>query len=577
MKRFLSIAVISIITFIASAEQRDSISFEYSDFGSYSIASSGIHFANTDSASVLRISGADKRTIYDTQTKNDFGIEGSFAVLKDNLRFGCLLSTNNVSNSSSTRPTNNDIRIMPLSGYSGKNFDIEGAVGYVSKLDETERKEGQAVELKGNYSISNPLDRLNLSANFTADNTDDDLNFNTDSQIGYIRVFDGNFGNISAGGSGNMHQYSYSDTEENTFRIRRYEYNISSDFLYIASDKIQNISGLRFYSRNRDTYKNESSLSYNSNTDINLSNEIIYLDNRISSSLKAEFDTGSDKFSLDYDEADKSLSFYNFSLTNMNYLSLKDYRFGLSGKYFKHQYKSLTVSNLEDRDIVTINLMPEASYSGSKYISIVQTFPLEYHKLINISSQRSANNYTDRIVNSVTDLRSELSSDLYMTGKIHFRSYYRSFDFDQLNSKSFIIKNYSVSDTVSYKFTNKILLKLNTKFTYEEFGYLDYSAFTSNPVNFKNHYYSSLSFLIGRIRDFHLRTEYFFYEIDSYNFDQDDFSDHILQRVYISHGPKLGIDYTRERFHFSCGFELENYRSGDPLVRFSARSYVAFD
>ena len=563
-----------------SGAERDSISLEYSDFDSYRIISSGIHFANTDSVSVFKITGADKRTIYDKHTKNDFGMEGSFAVLRDNFRFGCLLSTSNISNSSSIRPTNNDLKIMPLAGYAGNNFDIEGAVGYVSKIDEIERKEGQVVTMTGNYRIQKPLDRLNMNARFTADNTDDALNFNTDSQIGYIKVFDGNFGNISVNGTGNMHQYSFSDLSEsvlNVFRIRRYEYNVSSKFLYIASKKLQNISELGFYSRNRDTYKNDSSLSYNSNTDISLTDEIIFSDEKINSSLKAEFDTGSDKFSLDYDESDRSLSFYNFSLTNRNYFALREYRFGLSGKYFKHQYKSLTLSNLEDRDIITINLTPEASYTGSKIISISQSFPLEFHKLINISSQRSSSNYTDRIVNSVTDLRSDISPDLYLTGKIHLRSYFRSFDFDQFNSKSFVIKNYSLSDTVSYKLSEKMLVKLNTKFLYEEFGYFNYSGFTSNPVNFKNHYYSSLSFYLGRIKGFYLRTEYFFYEIDSYNFDQEDFSNHILQRVYISHGPRLGLDYTRKRFHFSCGLEIENYRSGDPLVRFTAKTYVAFD
>lgn len=566
-----------VLTFIVSGMERDSISFEYSDFDSYRIISSGIHFQNTDSASVFKISGADNRTIYDKQTKNDFGMEGSFAVLKDNFRFGCLLSTSNVSNSSSTRPTNNDLKIMPLTGYAGKNFDIEGAIGYVSKVDEVERKEGQIVTMTGSYRIQNPLDRLNLNARFTADNTDDDINFNTDSQVGYLKVFDGNFGNLSVNGSGNMHQYSYSDLLDNVFRIRRYEYNLSSNFLYIASDNLQNISELGFYSRNRDTYRNDSSLSYNSNSNISLSDEVIYSDEMINSSLKAEFDTGSDKFSLDYDESDKSLSFYNFSLTNRNYFTLRDYRFGLSGKYFKHQYKSLTVSNIEDRDIVTANLTPEVLYKRSKLLSISQSFPLEFHKLINISSQRSTNNYTDRVVNSITDLRSDISTDLYLTGRIHFRSYYRSFDFDQFNSKSFVIKNYSVSDTVSYKLSEKIILKMNTKYLYEEFGYFNYSGFTSNPVNFKNHYYSSLSFLIGRFKNFHLRTEYFFYEIDSYNFDQDNFADHILQRVYISHGPKLGIDYTRKRFHFSCGLEIENYRSAEQLIRFNAKSYVAFD
>ncbi|MBU4487028.1 MAG: hypothetical protein KKD38_08890, partial [Candidatus Delongbacteria bacterium] len=402
-------------------------------------------------------------------------------------------------------------------------------------------------------------------------------NYSNSSKVAYLRLFEGDFGNISVNGSGNIHQYHFSDYSENLFKIKRYEYDVQSGFLYIASDKISNISNLRFYIKNKDSYKNDSKLSYNSNSVIGLSDEIIYDNNQFLSSFKIDLDSGSDKFSLDYEENDKSLSFYNFSLSSASSYKLYDCRFGIFGKFFKHEYKSLTNSNLEDRDIVKISLKPDANYTVEKKISITQSFPLEYYRLINISSQRSVNNYTDRVVNSVTDIKADFNDDLYITGKMQFRSYFRSYDYDDKFVTSFVIKNYSMGDTVSYKIIKHFFVKLSNHYIYEEFGNFNYDNFTENPINYKNHYYTSVSFLLERIKNLKFRLEYYFYEIDSYNFNQDDFAKSDLTKVYISHGPKFGINYTLNNFHFFSGLDIDNFRFNQRQIKFRIESYISFD
>lgn len=555
----------------------DSIYVSYSDFSSYKILNSGFYFSNTDSLSEFHLKGNNSKTFYERYSKDDFGITGDFTVKNGYYKFGALLSNNFASNSSITRPKSNNTSIMPLIGYMNKGLEIEMGAGYVGKVDEVSEKRGQGVSISGNYILKEGLNDLDLNSGLTADNMDNDLNFNNSSQIYYIKTFEGEFGNLTLNGTSNIHQYLFSDQTENLFRIKRYEYDIKTGFLYIASDKIRNISGLGFYDRNKDSYKNNSLLNYNSNSDLTLSDEIIYDDRKIMSSFKVDFDTGSDKYSLDYEDNDKSLSFYNFSLNSQTNYKWNRYIFGLFGRYFKHEYKSLSNSNLEDRDIIKISFKPDVYFSLNDKFILTQSFPLEYYKLINISSQRSGNNYIDRVVNSITDVKNSFSRDLYMTGKIHLRSYYRSYDYDKTFSNSFIIKNYSFSDTVSYKFTPQISAKLSNRYIYEEYGNFNYNSFTENPLSYKNHFYTSFAFLLGIVKNIKLTSEYYFYEIDSYDFDQDNFNKDKLMRVYISHGPKLGIDYTYNKFHLFSGLEIDNFRAEDSQIKFRIESSISFE
>jgi len=578
----LKIIAISILLIIFSSvfgiTGNDSIYISYSDFSTYKILNSGFIFNNTDSLSEFSLNGSNSRTSYERYSKNDFGIEGDFTVRNGNFRFGGLLSNKYVANSSLTRPTTNNIMIMPLVGYNRESFNIELATGYVAKVDEMTDKRGEGVSVEGSYILKNGSDDINIDSKLVADNLDDDNNYNSSSHILYSKLFEGGFGNFTLTGTGNLNQYHFSDFSLNPFRIERYEYDIKSGFVYIASDKIRNISGLGFYARNKDSYKNNSMLSYNSNSNFSLSDELIFDISKASASFKIDFDTGSDKYSLDYEENDKSLSFYNLSLSSQNYYKFSEFVFGLYGKYFKHEYKSLSNSNLEDRDIVKMSVKPDVNYiHDNSRLSISQSFPLDYYRLINISARRSGNNYIDRIVNSVTDIRYVYNNDLYMTGKVHLRSYYRSYDYDETFSNSFVIKNYSMGDTVSYKITPEWSVKFSSRYIYEEFGNFNFNAFTENPLTYKNHYYTSISLLYGSVKNFRFSAEYYFYEIDSYDFDQEDFDRDQLARVYISHGPKLGMNYSVKNFMFFSGLEIDNFRSVESLLRFRIDSSVTFD
>jgi len=557
--------------------ERDSVYFGYSDFGPYDILSMRMNFIQKDSLSNISLTGNNSKTYYEDYAKNDIGIKGDISVRHKFMKYGLILSSDYMSNSSVTRPTQSDISILPMVGYEDNGMNVRAAFGYVGKSDVLSQKTGRSVLIDGNYFYSEKFDNLSVNASLEGNDVYSDLNYGSASDLTYTKRFEEGFGSFTVNGRGNINQYSFLDLQSAEYRIKRYEYDISSGFLYIASENIRNNSEIGFYSRNRDSYRDGESIGFNSNSNFQISDEIFYNRDGFSGSMRLDFDTGSDKFSVDYDENDKSLSYYNFAISpHLNY-RYSDYRFTLSGRYVKHEYKSLTISNLEDRDIIKLMVTPEAAYSRYGFLTVVQSFPLEYYRLINISSQRSINNYIDRAVASNTDLRYDLNEKLYLTGNIKFRSYYRSYDYDETYSNSFVIKNYSAADTVSYSFSRTADLKLSARYIYEEFGNFNFDSFTENPVNFKHHYYSSASFLYRMFTGFLFRTEYYYYEIDSYDFDQEDFSKDDLKRVYISHGPKLGMEYRKKNFYLFSGLEIENYRLTDRQIKLKIESYLSFN
>ncbi len=562
---------------LPDVSEKDSINLSYSYFPTYQIINTGINLNNSDSLSDFYLAGHNTRTIYDKFSKNDLEITSSFAAKKADFSFGGLISTNYVSNSSVTRPTNNSISLMPLICYTKESVKLNAAAGYLSKVDEVSDKTGFGIDINGRYDGKHDSGIISLNSDLEADGLDKDINYNSSSGVIFTKDLDQQSGTISAGGSGNFLQYHFSDFTNNDFRIKRYEYDINAGFLYNASEKLRNNSIVRFYARNKDSYRNGSLLSFNSNSDISLSDEIMFSTGRLFTSLKGEFDTGSDKYSMDFEENDKSLSFYNFSLSSQANYSYSDYIFGLYGRYFKHEYKSLSNSNLEDRDIVKISLKPDVTYNRRRSLNVTQSFPLDYYKLINISSLRSGNNYTDRVVNSVTDIKNVFSSNLYITGKIHLRSYFRSYEYDDTFKNSFVIKNYSFSDTVSYKLNRILSAKLSTRYIYEETGNFNYDDFTENPQTYKNHYYTSFSMTLGTVRYIRITSEYYFYEIDSYKFDQDDFDRSDLVNVYISHGPKVGFNFLYNKFSLFTGLEIDNFRNEESSLRFRIESYISFE
>jgi len=577
LNRVVTIFFFTACSLLFSAAERDSVYFEYSDFGNYDVMSTRLNFSQNDSLSSINLTGVNTRTDYEKYSKSDIGVNGDISVRHGFMKYGIILSNDYIANSSISRPTQNNIRILPMTGYEKNGLTLRAAFGYLGKTDEVAQRTGSILMLDGAYGNKHPESNISVNSSFSGDDTDDSYNYSSNSDVFYFRRFGDRSAEFSAGGRGNFNRYHFSDLSSDAYMIRRYEYDVFSTLFYIPSANLRNKTEVSFFSRNRDSFREGDKIGFNANSNLRITDEIYFDRESLGLNLKADFDTGSDRFSVGYDEADRSLSYYNIALSpGVNY-RYRNYIFKAYGRFVKHEYKSLTSSNLEDRDIIKLSFTPEAVYTRSGNLTLSQSFPLEYYKLVNISYTRSINNYTDRAVNSITDIRYDISDNLYLTGNLKFRTYYRSYDYDDTYSNSFVIKNYSVSDTISYNISKKIVSKLSTRYIFEEFGNFNYGDFTENPINFKNHYYTSASFYFNILKYINLRSEYFFYEIDSYEFDQENFDRHDLTRVYISHGPKIGMEYRKKNFFIFSGLEVENYRLSERQVKFRLESYLSFN
>ena len=577
LNRNVVLIILAAYTALFPVSERDSVHFEYSDFGNYDVMSTRLNFSQNDSLSSINLTGVNTRTDYEKYSKSDIGVNGDISVRHGFMRYGIILSNDYIANSSISRPTQNNIKILPMAGCETNGLNLRAAFGYLGKTDEVSQRTGSILMFDGYYENKQPERNISLNTSFSGDDTDDSYNYNSNSDVLYYRSFENGSVDFSAGGRSNFNRYHFSDLKSEGYMISRYEYDVFSSLFYAPSKNIRNNTQISFYSRNRDSFREKDKIGYNSNSNLKITDDIYYDRGNLGLNLKTDFDTGTDRFSVDYEEADRSLSFYNIALSpgiNYNY---RNYTFKAYGRFVKHEYKSLTSSNIEDRDIIKLSFTPEAVYTRSGNLTLSQSFPLEYYKLVNISCTRSINNYIDRAVNSITDIRYDIFDDLYITGNIKFRTYFRSYDYDDTYSSSFVIKNYSVSDTISYNISEKAVSKISTRYIYEEFGNFNYSDFTENPINFKHHYYTSASLYLNILKYINLRSEYFFYEIDSYKFDQEDFDRHEISRVYISHGPKIGMEYHKKNFFVFSGLEIENYRFSERQIRFRLESYLSFN
>ncbi|MCK4979868.1 MAG: hypothetical protein KAS62_05695, partial [Candidatus Delongbacteria bacterium] len=329
----------------------------------------------------------------------------------------------------------------------------------------------------------------------------------------------------------------------------------------------------RYFQRDKNIFVEDERYSYNENVNIKLTDELSFHSKKLISSFKFEFDTGSDKFS--HDNSKESFAFYTFQLNSNNSYINKTYESSLAIKYFKHQYQAL-LSNSEDRDILKFYVEPSALYRFGRILEISQSFPLEFYHLINISAEKSSSNYIDRIINSLTKYDLYKNKSINLSGKISIQSYFRSYDYDETFSKSFVIKNYTLEDTLSFSVSDRSKLQLSGRYKYEEFGNFNYKDFTENPINFKNHYYISYGY-IYRLRDkLNFKGEYYFYEIDAYNFDQADFSNSFLTNVFIIHGPRISSTFTYNKFSLFSSFNLDIYRDNETKYNFILRSGYSF-
>ncbi len=557
-----------------SQNKTDTLYFDYNDFYTHKIFSFNLSYSHEDSLSQFTLSGKNKLNNYSDYSKNNNDINVLFLIKNRYLNVGGEINSNFDTNTSETKPTYNEFSLMPKIQMSLLNSTLEGAVGYTSKNDDLFLSKGIKWSSQLNTAVNTNHNTFKLNAISTGNNLNQNINYYSNFNSQYLENLNDNLGDYSLSGQYIGSQYHYSDSQYLSNRINRKEYSLSGNFKYNINSNFDNLISTRYFQRDKNIFVENDIYSYNENVNIKLIDELLFQRNEYLSLLKFEFDTGSNKFK--HNNSKESFSFYTFQLNSKNTLIINDYETSLTFNYFKHQYKSLTLSNSEDRDIIKFYVEPSISIKLNNILSISQSFPVEFYHLINISAEKSSSNYIDRIINSVTRYNLYKKKSINFAGKISIQSYFRSYDYDETFSRSFIIKNFALEDTINYVISDKYKLQLSSRYKYEEFGNFNYDKFTENPINFKNHYYLSVGNIYKLLGKFDIKTEYYFYEIDAHDFDQSDFTKNFLSNVFIIHGPKLSSAFIYKKFSLFSSFNLDFYRNSESKYNFFLRTGYSF-
>lgn len=571
----LIILLFTLFLKIAFAQDHaDTLYVDYSDYSTHKIFSFNMNYSHEDSLSLFKLSGNNKLNTYSDYSKNQNDINVQFLAKNKYANFGGEINSNFKTNTSGTKPTHSEFSLMPKIQFAIFNSSINIAGGYTGKSDELALSKGMKwiADINSKFNLDNNSFIFNTTNE--GDNLDKEINYHLNFNTQYFEILNDNLGTYSLGGQYIGSQYHYYNSEYFSNRINKKEYSFNGNFMYNVNSNFNNLISARYFQRDKNIYLDDSEFSYNENVNIKLIDELTYFLNKYRSILRAEFDTGSNKFT--HNTSDESFSFYTFRLSSKNLYTHKDLEASLAINYFKHQYKSLTFSNSEDRDILKFNINPVISYQFNNILRISQSFPLEFYHLINISADKSSSNYIDRIVNSVTEYELYKDKPINLSGKIALQSYFRSYDYDNTFSRSFVIKNYTFKDTIDFVVNRNSKIQISSNYKYEEFGNFNYDSFTENPINFKHHYYISLGYKYSFIKNINLKSEYYFYEIDDHDFDQSDFNNSLLRNVFIIHGPKFSSSFTYKRFSISTNLKIDFYENNETKYNIILKSGYSF-
>ncbi len=595
------------VSTLSSSQQNDSIYFNYDDYYSYKKLNSGIKLEFRDSLYYMKFNGKSLATLYTYSFKNYNTIDAIFSRKFKYLTIGNRINGNFTTNETLIKPTHNNIYFVPNVGIDIYDFSFNLGLGYMNRKDEVTFSDGYKIiskigYIKGNSNVDkfsnnstlqegdnfddNPIvfesetGSSSFSSNITieADNLDTLSNYLVDVNANYYDDFGDELLDYSGFGNYKTESYHYYDSSNRINRVLRNIYRLNNEFKYKVNSDIENITSFSLSQRSKESFILDSLSSSNEQLTLGLGSEANIFSNKLLSIFKIEY--------IDKDETFVYTDSYNSKNRAQNSTNFGDYSFKLESKnkyfynrfvelffdsrYLKYESKSLNENNLNDRDIIQFNLTPGVKYSNIRnrknIFTIRESFNLSYYHLVNISSVKSNNNYREWVFDNKIDYSSDISKDLRIGGVLNFKSSYHIYDYDSLYVKSFIIKNYTASDTVRYNFTTNFSIKLGLRYTYEEFGRVNWDDFLENPEKFKSFYYTFLSFALSENQKYKFELEYFFYEIDFYSFDRDNYNNYNLESVYIMHGPKFNTKFLLNNFEFNSNFTYNFYRTKRELI-----------
>ena len=308
---------------------------------------------------------------------------------------------------------------------------------------------------------------------------------------------------------------------------------------------------------------------------LEFSGSVIYFPYKLNSQLKLIYSERSENHSLiniagltpvqisELEKAEKSKNnnskrasviadiLYMFSNTNS---------FGFSGSSTLFRYDTDYDQNFDDRDEVENIASFMHSHNNLINFSIQTRFELIFSDLNYIYSQRSANNYSNKIYRLSTQSIFSPARNFTTNNFVQVLANYTVYDFEDIISQiqSFSYRQLLIADTTSYNFNRNLALNFTGILKYYQQGEFNNSNFSEKPIAFfvEQLFNPILNYYFGPSANAGIGYKYF--EQNRYIYEN---SEKQLTRTYRSFGPMAqinlyfsknslmnilgGIDYTR--------------------------------
>lgn len=251
------------------------------------------------------------------------------------------------------------------------------------------------------------------------------------------------------------------------------------------------------------------------------------------------------------------------ALIDFNYLYSNTNTLGLTGSTSLLRYDTDFEENYDDRDELESIISAYHRYDNLINFHVQTRFEIILSKLSYIFSQKSANNYRNRIY--------KLSSESYFkpAEKFTTRNYvqvlanYTVYDYEDIVSQvqSFSYRQLYIRDSSAYNLTKNLSLDFNAELKFYEQGQFNNSNFSVKPVAYyaEQFYLPGINYFVNK--SLLIGIGYKFFSQRRYQYEN---SEKRLANVYSTYGPLGKIIlylYNNSIINFTGGYDIIKYQS----------------
>lgn len=229
-------------------------------------------------------------------------------------------------------------------------------------------------------------------------------------------------------------------------------------------------------------------------------------------------------------------------ILDLEYLLSNINSFGFTGTASSLRYDTDFDENYDDRDEFESIISAYHIFNNLRNFNIETRFEVIISKLSYIFSQRSANNYKNRIFRLSSGSSFKPVKNFSTKNLLQVLANYTVYDFEDIISQvqSFSYRQLSVWDSSSYKFTKLLTLNLRGELKFYEQGQFNNSEFSVKPIAYfeEMFFQPELYFFVNNISDAGIGYKYYHQKRFQY-----DSGDKNLLNKFMTLGPVGEINF----------------------------------